>query len=598
MGLALIQIANLKYRIILYKDKQHILSTYDFTEKHKITIHNLYCYFTDNLLKNWSVLFENEKDISEFSSELKSAGMELEISHKPIVEEESNVIKKTEEMKVAESCDIKDTKAKILNLMEKMGQTKLLPEIQSSPIDNTTDSSDTENVKKPSKPLIKPRKFDTRTLSSKPSTISSSNAMSIVNPTQYVLVNGQLVPFSQDNIIQNLPVTSNSQWIPSSSILTSPVNNDSLNMYICENRIHNSELRMNISKVEQKLEKVLDKMENTNKMGTSDDGINLILDYIKRQTEQHNLEIDLLNSKLKHRESFGGKSNAESISSENGYKLSDIVHRQEQEISDYKKEINILQLKLKDFEVYYKEKESNSKKYEIDALKIQEQEREIKSLSLKIKAFEDKEVALKKYEEDIIKLEEQEKKINNLNLQLKDYEEFYKNNTSQCTLNNEIEAKCNEKDNQILQHEKTIDNLKLKLNDFEQFYKEHTEKIAAKDNIIEELNYKLQRLEETNIQLKEKLNSCELSKNELNDRLTAVQSELTLIENNSGEITNQKIKSIMNEVFGLLSNEFDANNTYDGLNVLKSCKRAIKLITLSTLNIKKEGPPLPPEFDG
>ncbi|XP_026468770.1 uncharacterized protein LOC113372626 [Ctenocephalides felis] len=581
LGLALIKVINTKFRIILYKDKLNILSTHDFTDSHKVIIQDLYYYFTDNSSENWSVLFENGKDLTEFVEEMKNTGAEVDITNKSSIKKENTVINQTvTDYKADDSCDIKDTKAKILNLMEKMGQTKLLPEIQSSPVDNTTDSSDNENVRQSSKPVVKPRKLETRTMSTKSNIINPTNSISMVNSTQYALVNGHLMPFSQDQ--QNITNSSNPQWLASSSLLPSPASNENLNMYICENRIHNSELRMNISNIERKLEKVLDKLESSNKNDTSGDGINVMLDYIRGQTEKHNQEIDSLKFKLQHFETNGKRK--EIYLSDNGSKLGDIIEQKEQEILDYKKQINILELKLKDFEEYFKEKSPILKKYEEDIIKFKEQEQKIENLMLKLNDFEGyfnkNSSVLKQGEEDGMKLKEQQIKIENLTLKLKDFEDFYKNKAAESTHNDEsksLQILCQEKDIQIADHEKTIINLQLKLNEFEELHKEYDDKLVAKVESIKELNYKLQRLEETN---------------------ESLISKLSQIENNSHEISNQRIKSIMNEVYALLSKEIDENNTFKGIDILQSFKKAIKVITLETLSNRKETPPPPPDFDG
>lgn len=575
----MIKVINTKFRIILYKDKLNILSTYDFTDSHKVIIQDLYYYFTDNSSENWSVLFENGKDLTEFVEEMKNTGVEVDITNKSSIKKENTVINQTVTDYKVDSCDIKDTKAKILNLMEKMGQTKLLPEIQSSPVDNTTDSSDNENVRHSSKPLVKPRKLETRTMSTKSNIINPTNSINMVNSTQYALVNGHLMPFSQDQ--QNITNAPNPQWLASSSLLPSPASNESLNMYICENRIHNSELRMNISNIERKLEKVLDKLECSNKNDISSDGINVMLDYIRGQTEKHNQEIDSLKFKLEHFETNGKRN--ENLS-DNESKLGDIIEQQELEILDYKKQINILELKLKDFEEYFKEKSPILKKYDEDIIKFKEQEQKIENLMLKLNDFEEyfekDSSVLKQDEEDGMKIKEQQIKIENLTLKLKDFEDFYKNKAAESKHNDEsksLQILCQEKDIQIADHEKTIISLQLKLKEFEELHKQYDDKLVAKVESIEELNYKLQRLEETNESLK---------------------SKLSQIENNSNEISNQRIKSIMNEVYALLSKEIDENNTFKGINILQSFKKAIKVITLETLSNRKEVPPPPPDFDG
>lgn len=245
VGMALIKNHLEDVSLILYRSKTQVLVTLQLEQNQMVLFkENKYWQFYDDQQIYWSFSFDSHKDEEDFREKLIAVGREF----KEIESDEKNKVaevtttepiseSRTEE--TSKSIDLpqlpsetKETKNALIKRMAKMGQP--LPKLSSNTLLPTTtefsDSSDTEVIKipLPAKPTIAPR-----------------NKITTLK-TNHQLVNSTLT-FN--------PAAMESQY---------------MQMLLTEQRTQGSELRMNVSKLENKIEKVLDKLDLMDRSGAGD----------------------------------------------------------------------------------------------------------------------------------------------------------------------------------------------------------------------------------------------------------------------------------------------------------------------------------------
>ncbi|XP_011199608.3 centriolin [Bactrocera dorsalis] len=247
VGVALLKSIENEHRIIIYKAKLNVLTTCSLrNETVQIHRHNNYLQFYDDDLCCWSVYFDASANTEEFVAKLIELnikiGEEVNKEGKEFIPETDTELPNKEDiltnnqifLKSVEKPPIapaKPTKTTLITRMAKMGQQlpkmELPSHVQSSA--EVTDSSDTETI---STPITTPRHLQNSTPR------SSNRALSTT----------QAIPFSQVNpyAVSNINTNFDSQF---------------MHMMLSENRTQGSELRMNISRLEGKVEKVLDKID-------------------------------------------------------------------------------------------------------------------------------------------------------------------------------------------------------------------------------------------------------------------------------------------------------------------------------------------------
>lgn len=239
LGLALLKNASEdSSKLILYKTKDNILSTLCLLKKSIVYWKPPYLQYRDSQNEFWSLLFANDADSVDFFAKLE----EVCTIDRPIIQtNETEDCKKMPEMRtvsVAQSSEKvvnsdEMMKPKVCNPRDvvyrvaKIGHE--LPRLK-PPTDNDSDltlSFDTEQVSN-----ILPHKL-------KP----SYNVPEAVLPSKHI-------PPKPTNISVALqsPI-----WSPSSTF--------DLNSFAAESRIQNTEVRMNLSKLDTKLDRVLDNVE-------------------------------------------------------------------------------------------------------------------------------------------------------------------------------------------------------------------------------------------------------------------------------------------------------------------------------------------------
>ncbi|XP_061391627.1 uncharacterized protein LOC133327065 [Musca vetustissima] len=246
VGLALTKnLDNDDYSLILYKSKSLVLVTLALMRHKQLLFKQQnYWQFYDTDQQYWSFSFDKVSDEEEFQDKLMHCGHVIKES-----KEDTKLEEKTEKKEISleevghtplpEVIDKPkpvDSKNSLIQRMAKMGQP--LPKLASNNLQTTTefrDSSDSAEVIKmplPAKPSIVPR--------NKIATLKNNN---------------------NNNNNQQQIISSTLAFNPMPSYSGNLMESQYMQMLLSEQRTQGSELRMNVNKLENKIEKVLDKLD-------------------------------------------------------------------------------------------------------------------------------------------------------------------------------------------------------------------------------------------------------------------------------------------------------------------------------------------------
>lgn len=239
--------------MILYKTKDHILSTLQLTTATKVYWKPPYLQYHDSQQGFWSLFFTCDKDSTEFFEELgevciidradaittndtsNGATANLHASESKSSSIDSIKMK----MDPIDSTDTssKSTKSDVVYRVSKIGHQ--LPKMKANVTDDDSDStlpSDIERIPNPQQTATKP-------------ILRNIPGDRIIYP-----------PFQHTPKPTNISVALQPPtiWPSLSTPSTSTID---LNAFATENRIQNTEVRMNLSKLDSKLDRVLDNVE-------------------------------------------------------------------------------------------------------------------------------------------------------------------------------------------------------------------------------------------------------------------------------------------------------------------------------------------------
>lgn len=286
----------------MYRDKKNILLTMNVNPDTIFTVNHDYLQFKDDdkhIL--WSILFQTNDDrelfIKEINDKCKINRINQEIP-KATVQETVKKPVNTMENKAITKIDVLDgdnnniniqedddadndetnvTKANLLSRMAKMG--KKLPKLNSKLFEHS-DSSDVDTTP----PARIPKQ---------------------INPTHKTNNKLHTIKTMSQEII---PVASYNSTIASNSTNLMPYNTvqlqeqqytTHLNTLLTENRLNNTETRMNISKLDTKIEKILDKIDLLNYNKNNNNNVMASNAQDKQDHEEQLLNIESLNLDLK-----------------------------------------------------------------------------------------------------------------------------------------------------------------------------------------------------------------------------------------------------------------------------------------------------------
>lgn len=298
IGFAIVKIQKTSdHNIVLYDSNKTTLSCTTISTKLEVTIkNNTYISYYDNLRKYWSI-YGTEEEVKKVTDILTS--FEVNINYSTYTDqcppEPANVDTKTNDTLVqrekidkgsdTDSSINRKTKASILNRMAHMGHSVLPTRTQS--VERTSDSSDTMEVETQSKSVRhKPLK----------SIIKRNNVENIMPESQHLSEARQkIVPVDS---VGNVPVytSHNGQLLPltSTNVFTSPSNE--LGMFISEQRISNSELRINMNRITDKVDLVLDKINNFDQKKITNIQTDILLKLLTEYENKIKIYEDLLKS--------------------------------------------------------------------------------------------------------------------------------------------------------------------------------------------------------------------------------------------------------------------------------------------------------------
>lgn len=290
---------------MLYDSNKTTLSSATVTSKLEVTVKgNLYISYYDNLNFYWS-LRGSEEDMKKVVATLQHLSVTIKFFQNvdetlPKPEEEKEKIsinveddKKNQESDTDSSLNRK-TKQSILNRMANMGHSVLPP--QATHAEKTSDSSDTNEIVNPHKPRHKSIKAVSKRFSTDKSApdahcqVETIKALlprveqSTDSSQIYTLVNGQLLPVTNTSI---LPTLSQS--------------ND-MSLFITEQRISNSEMRINIGRTNDKLDLVLEKVKDLDNTDKNKSGNNFQIEVMQKLFHEYENKIDLYEKMLKGQE--------------------------------------------------------------------------------------------------------------------------------------------------------------------------------------------------------------------------------------------------------------------------------------------------------
>lgn len=294
--------------IILYDSNKTILSSLTLTTDLVINVReNISISYYDNHKKYWSV-YTSSHDITQILDILKGLQVSLkymdtkknlsqndDINIQHLSPRIANQTKNDSKESDTDSSINRRTKDSILKRMATMGQSVLPP---THLITQTSDSSDTNESINQHKSRHKPYKnIIKRNVEKNTAEIDNNNDLQIkITPKPLLL------PEVNKNIYQNTDqqiVTMKTMEITKTPVSAVPEGNEMI-MFISEQRVSNSELRINMSRINDKLDCVLDKVkwqENDDKCSTRSNMSHL----------QNEITIKLLNEyekKIKNYEAF------------------------------------------------------------------------------------------------------------------------------------------------------------------------------------------------------------------------------------------------------------------------------------------------------
>lgn len=351
LGLAIIKINKTNtHNIILYDSNKTTLSCSLISTKLEVTVNNNHILYYDNLGKSWCI-YAAEEEITNILDLLKNLNVTLrQTSHREECltkssEEctETNIFdKNTKDVgSDTDSSVNRKTKSSILNRMAMMGHSVLPP--QTNVMEKTSDSSDnndshfqTKLVRhKPIKNMMK------RSLHEK--SILLSEPQKVIETQQRVIVH------QKDQLSEQNPLYTNVDRVlmsvPNPGLFNKSGNE--FDFFVSEQRISNSELRINLSRLTDKIDHIGEKINNLEHKSYSPNNFQMeILQKLMLEYE-HKIKVyeDYFKSKGLNEVLLIAQKNPEVLSHpENEFKIMENkIKELEQSINNKDIEINILQ---------------------------------------------------------------------------------------------------------------------------------------------------------------------------------------------------------------------------------------------------------------
>ncbi|XP_023300586.2 epidermal growth factor receptor substrate 15 homolog [Lucilia cuprina] len=392
VGLALIQNPDNSCNIIMYKTKVNILATLQLsTQQDLLYKQNKYWQFYAEDSVYWSFSFDTLKDEDEFVYNIQTKGInfkETQEDNKQL-QEETNT---TEAQSINVEHDFnsfipadatKESKNSLIKRMAKMGRP--LPTLSSTNQHTTTeysDSSDTEVIKTP------------LTSTQKPGIPARSSKLTSIK--------------SQQQMVTAIAAYNAAQATTSAVYPVNPLESQYMQMLLTEQRTQGSELRMNMNKLENKIEKVLDKLELCDRMDSKQKP--------ERDDEILELEEKLLMLKKENRK-LKQNLQEQSLKDKEEEKIQDIIEEFKEDFNylkiEYKQDLKTIIKELtKKLKEEFKLKEETREQLVNNDIQIKELQKDLMTKSSHNKDLENEVRLLKEQAKDLeLKLNKKESEV-------------------------------------------------------------------------------------------------------------------------------------------------------------------------------------------
>lgn len=262
--------------IILYKDKQNILAKITFTDDTEVHVENEYIDLVDINNEKWIVRFE-ENCLSEFLDKLKQVN--IKITMKKVIPkhiDNTDSVDNNDDNQ-SEQTVLTQTKADILTRMAKMGQPILPSNIKSR--------NDNDNIPS-SPPSLSNKKISDSNINDN----INANYQSPSSPNENLKNAPYTISFTPNPSTQLSPYHSMyPDRLPNPTLINTVITSQEFNLFASENRIQNSEVRMNLNTLSNKLDNVLSEISKIREPNTD----KLENDYLKSKISD--LERDISN---------------------------------------------------------------------------------------------------------------------------------------------------------------------------------------------------------------------------------------------------------------------------------------------------------------
>ncbi|XP_044258420.1 uncharacterized protein LOC123007281 [Tribolium madens] len=216
-GLAVIgSTAQNSYEIILYKEQRNVIMRAKISARFEVNLKkDEFASLYDNMQENWLIKFNNNDDCMAVMNVIEKFGGVVNPIVPNVPASEKQDLKNTEELATPEN----KAKADILSRIAKMGQS-ILPSKDLDTDNESVESTDYTVSSCAPKPSFKENQH-----------VSSTSA--VIQPSQQI------------------------QNVPNTFVMSHPMVYDPLNLFYAENRAHNSEVRINLSQISDKLNQII-----------------------------------------------------------------------------------------------------------------------------------------------------------------------------------------------------------------------------------------------------------------------------------------------------------------------------------------------------
>ncbi|KAH9633975.1 hypothetical protein HF086_001177 [Spodoptera exigua] len=361
LGFAIVKIQKTAiHNIVLYDSNKTTLSCTTVSSNLEITIkNNTYISYYDNLKKYWSV-YGTKDEVNKIAEHLSKLDVKIQYSSyteqgppeptkldiKTDAASEQN--EKIDKGSDTDSSINRKTKASILNRMANMGHSVLPTRTLS--IERTSDSSDTMETETQPKPV---RHKPVKSVPKKSNVDNATEAPLISETHQRTMV-------PKSDSMANIPFypASGSQLIPISSTNIITGSNTDLTMFMSEQRISNSELRINMNRITDKVDSVIDKINKFEQRENS----NIQTDILMKLLSEYENKIKVYEGLLKSRNLNNTESVTASNLCQNDYQIGILtkkISELERINQDKTNEVSTLQDEIKLLKSHHAEEKNN-----------------------------------------------------------------------------------------------------------------------------------------------------------------------------------------------------------------------------------------------